>query len=197
MDSSDHDSDQDSTSESSGSESMSQESSADSLHAANSKPVVAKKSPLKAHPTNDQTHMDSLNKSGSKADNETKTGLVLTHVIDGYVIKESSKPFPVKSTTAADKNGKKDPSNIKSKDLASSTVSFVCLQCGKASSGSKKKLYNQNSLCSSVCMKRYNKKKRSSSENATSKKSKKSAGQAADSSSIKYVFVVLFSEIQM
>jgi hypothetical protein len=64
---------------------------------------------------------------------------ILTHVIDGYVIKESSKPFPVKQ-------------NIKiGKELK-------CLQCGIVSNSKKNQTFVNEKFCSNSCLKRYNKK---------------------------------------
>ena len=155
------------------------------------------KTPLKAQSINSPTKtVTQQNKSKSIAETNDETGLtnnkqvVLTHFIDGYVIKESSKPFPVKSSNS-NKQAKNDnknnslvgsssppkststPSSSSNNKYEDSFVSFNCLQCGISSAGSRKKVYNQNSLCSSVCMKRYNKKKRQSSTSNDKKSSKK------------------------
>ena len=64
-------------------------------------------------PTKTVTHQ---NKSKSITETNDETGLtnnkqvVLTHFIDGYVIKESSKPFPVKSSNS-NKQTKNDNKN--------------------------------------------------------------------------------------
>jgi len=85
---------------------------------------------------NNKSKQDSKNESLNKSQS-----LVLTHFIDGYVIKESSKPFPVKSS--------------KDKTLSSSAKSpskFACVQCG-----SKKKSISNEKFCSASCIKRHNK----------------------------------------
>ncbi len=103
---------------------------------------------------NNNSKNDSKNESLNKSQS-----LVLTHYIDGYVIKESSKPFPVKSSkkkTSSPSTSHKSPSK------------FVCVQCG-----SKKKSISNDKFCSVSCIKRHNKASKSSSSKSKHKSHEK------------------------
>lgn len=99
---------------------------------------------------NNKSKQDSKNESLNKSQS-----LVLTHFIDGYVIKESSKPFPVKASK--DKHSSSSTSH-------KSPSKFVCVQCG-----SKKKSISNDKFCSVSCIKRHNKASKSSSKSSKSK----------------------------
>jgi hypothetical protein len=98
-----------------------------------------------------------------------KLSNVLTHVIDGYLIKESSKPFPINSTQktelieenrSASSHStpiKKQSSTHKESSLVKEIKDFKCIECGTKKPGSISK-FTHKMCCSVSCFKRHSRK---------------------------------------
>ena len=113
-----------------------------------------------------------------------KSSNVLTHVIDGYLIKESSKPFPI-NASKADKPEelvrsasshstpiKKQSSTHKESSLVKEIKDFKCVECGTKKPGSISK-FTQKMCCSVSCFKRHSRKQQKLSKKSKSKENSK------------------------